>query len=235
MKKLFKILAYIALWVLVISVIAVCIYERHDRTARDANISAYTHVADNFYVDSNCNDEAVSVMNEFVDILPTVFVEEFRDDWVVIIEDKIEPPASWPSNVVIDAYTHWQSRVIILRNQTDSNKMLNTFVHEIGHCFDFEYGSVSYSDVFHEIYSLYQLNFLEQDPYAAPGYATSSPVEFFATCFKEYLLYPEHLKTAAPKAYTFIDLFYNNVLELKRGYYYNFDAVVNTLRRITEG
>lgn len=234
MKKLFKTLAYIALWIFIASFMTVTIYEYHHKTKQDLATSRYTHATDNFYIDKSCDDWTVSTMNKLIDSLPPIFVTEFREDWVVIIEDKIKTPSDWPSNVSIDAYTHWQTRTIILKNQ-DADKMLNVFAHELGHCFDFEYGSPSYSDVFREIYGTYRDTFLEQDPYATPRYATASPVEFFATCFKEYLLYPEHLKAEAPKAYNFVHLFYNNVLEMEHGYWYDFGAVANTLKRIAEG
>lgn len=234
MKKILKFLAYAVLWIFIVSIITVSIYEYHNKSRIDTITSHYTHTTDNFYVDKSCDEETISAMNELIDTLPPVFIKEFRDDWFVIIEDRIPTPSNWPSNVSIDAYTHWQRRTIIIKNQ-DCDKMLNVFAHEIGHCFDFEYGSVSHSDIFHEIYETYRDAFLEKDPYATPRYATASPVEFFATCFKEYLLYPEHLKTEAPEAYNFIDLFYNNVLEMEHGYWYDLGAIANTLRRIAEG
>ena len=235
MKKLLKILICITVYILIAAVIVISIYERHDVDTQEMMVSEYIHVEDNLYVDEKCDIEKALVMNEFVEELPSSFVTEFRDDWKVIIDDDIPTHDTWDDRLSITGYTYWQARIIVIKDQSDTDELLDVFAHELGHCFDFEYGSVSYSDIFNEYYSLYRDDFTEYDTDTLAAYSTITNYEFFATCFKEYLLYPEHLESEAPKVYIFVDDFYNDAAELKRGYAYDLGAVVNTLRRLTSG
>lgn len=227
-----KTLIFIVIGILLFSIMVVGIYEIRNKSMQDDLSSHYTCAVDNFYIDESTRIDDVEMLNSFVDTLPPVFIKEFRKDWKVIVEDQIPTPDNWPDYITIGGYTDWDSRIVIIRKQTDPYDMLDNFVHEIGHCFDFEYGSVSYSYLFSDFYELYKDDFDEQYVRALDGYSTSSPVEFFAACFKEYMLCPDHLKDTAPKAYIFVDEFYKDVEKLKHTYVYDLGSVANTLRRI---
>lgn len=212
-------------WILVIAVIIIGIYETPNISTWNNLTDNYVCVMNNFYSNKDCSIYDVEMLNEFVETLPPVFIREFRENWKVIIED-------YASNTTIGGYTDWDSRIILVKKQTNFTDTLDTFVHELGHCFDFEYGSVSYSDIFGNIYDLYKDDFSEQYTNSPVGYSTSSAIEFFATCFKEYLLYPEHLKTVAPKAYNFVNNFYEDIQKIKYMYVYDLGAVANTALRL---
>lgn len=232
MKKAITIFLCVVVFILLFSLMVVGIYEIHNKSMQDDLSSYYTCAVNNFYIDESTSISDVETLDSFVETLPSNFIKEFRKDWKVIIEDKIPAPEEWPDNVLINGYTDWNSRLVLIRNRSDSSEMLNSFVHELGHCFDLEYGSVSHSYLFSDFYELYKDDFNDYSTSAPPGYSTSSTDEFFATCFKEYLLHPEHLKEVAPKSYIFIDCFYKDVEEMKRSFTYDLGTVANTLRRL---
>ena len=149
-------------WIILISIIIIGAYETPNIFEWNDITENYTCVMNNFYIKEDYGSADVEILNEFVETLPPIFISEFRKCWRVIIEDYIPPHIDCPNNVIIGGYTDWKSRVILIKKQTNPNDTLNIFVHELGHCFDFEYGSVSYSDLFGDIYDIYKDNFSEQ-------------------------------------------------------------------------
>lgn len=233
-ENVMDVLIRMVAWILLISVMIIGIYEIPNILEWNDITDNYICVINNFYASENSSVCDVEILNELIETLPPVFISEFRNNWRVIIEDYIPPLVGYPNNVIIGGYTDWNSRSILVRKQTNLTDTLDIFIHELGHCFDFEYGSVSYSDLFGDIYDLYKDDFNEQYTNSPDGYSTSSATEFFATCFKEYLLYPEHLKAVAPKAYNFVDDFYKDVQKIKYIYIYDLGAVANTVLRFAE-
>lgn len=233
MKKMLSDIIYeltrIYLGILLISAVIIGMYEMPNILAWGGLTDGYTRVMGNFYVNSAYSVDEAAKLNDFVKTLPPVFIKEFKSNWRVIIEDHILIPTA--GNVVVGGYTDWQSRIIVVKKQATYDDTLDIFVHELGHCFDFEYGSVSFSDEFSDTYNLYKENFEEESSLSPDGYSTSSAVEFFATCFKEYLLCPGHLNNVAPEAYEFVDDFYEDITEIKYIYVYDFGAIANTVRR----
>lgn len=221
-------------WIVIISAMVIGAYELPHIFAREDIGDDYTCVLNNFYIDKDSGVDDVETLNDFVETLPPVFIKEFRKNWRVVITDHILISIDQYDGSVVGGYTDWNSSVICIRKQTNRSDMLDTFVHELGHCFDFEYGSVSYSAVFGDIYYLYKDDFSEQYTNSPDGYSTSSSVEFFATCFKEYMLYPEHLKKEAPKAYSFVDYFCEDIRNIKYFYMYDLGAVANLILRLAE-
>ena len=232
MKKALIIFLFIVIFILLFSIMVICNYELHNKFLQDELSSYYTCAVNNFYIDENTSVSNAETLDYFIETLPPIFVEEFRKDWKVIIEDKIPLPDDWPDYIQINGYTDWNSRTVLIRDRENTSEMLGSFVHELGHCFDLEYGSVSHSSLFNEFYELYKEDFSECSTNIPPGYSTSSTDEFFATCFKEYLLYPEHLNETAPKAYIFVDNFYKDVEKLRRFFTYDLGTVANTLKRL---
>lgn len=231
MEDVIDVLIRMFIWILIISITIIVIYETPNIYALDDITGNYSCAINNFYVNEDSSVDDAKMLNEFVESLPPVFIREFRNDWRVIIDDCVFYPTGFPNNVIISGYTDWDSRIIFIRKEANSADTLDTFVHELGHCFDFEYGSVSYSEFFNDVYDFYKDDFTEQYTNSPIGYSTSSAVEFFAACFKEYMLYPEHLKTVAPKAYNFVDNFYENIQTIKYIYIYDFGAVANIASR----
>ena len=220
--------------ILLASAIIIGMYETPNILGWNDMTDAYSCVLNNFYVYGESSVDEAEMLNEFVETLPPVFIREFRSTWRVIIEDHPIALTGASLNVVVGGYTDWQSRIILVKKQTEFADTLDIFAHELGHCFDFEYGSVSFSNEFGDIYDLYKDSFVEQHEISPDGYSTSTTAEFFAACFKEYLLYPEHLQTVAPNAYDFVNSFYEDIHGIKYVYMYDFGAIANTISRLTE-
>lgn len=234
MKDAAYILLRIIAFVLLISVSIIIIYETPNILEWNAATDGYVRVADNFHIADESSSTDAEILNDFVDTLPPIFVKEFQRNWRVVIKDSIPVPVDYPDDVLVGGYTDWTSRTVVILRQENVDDMLNIFTHELGHCFDLEYGSVSYSDSFNDIYELYKGDFSEQSSNYLDGYSTSTNTEFFATCFNEYLLYPDHLKMAAPEAHAFIDSFYEDVQKIKYVYLYDLGTVANTVSRLAD-
>lgn len=238
-KRTIKIFVCVSVCIVIMSLMFICVYEYIDRAAQTSIVSNYSYEIDNLYVDKDCNIENAKKINAIIDKLPFNFVREFRTDWKIVIGSSIpyafieheNIPLDYESQgISIDGYTNWQTRIIFIREQSDVNQMFEVFIHEIGHCLDFEYGSVSYSDEFQEVYLLYCDNFVDKDVGVLNQYCTTSRDEFFANCFKEYILSPEHLQSQSPQAYIFIDNFYKDIQ--KTIFLYDINDIICTLRRL---
>ena len=223
-------------WITLISVIIIGNYELpYYIFTQDDITDGYTYVMDNFYTDKSYSANDVEKLNDFIETLPPVFIREFRNNWSVIVADCIPVSASSNNSTAVGGYTSWYYKVIFIKRQTNYTDTLDIFVHELGHCFDFEYGSVSYGYLFGDVYDLYKDDFKEKHTISPDGYATSSSVEFFATCFREYMLYPKYLKNVAPEAYNFIDCFYKDIQDIKYIYVYDLGAVANIVSKFGNG
>lgn len=240
-KRVIKIFVGALVYIMIMLLIFICIFEHCDKSTQESIVSNYSHGMDNFYIDDGCNVENIEKINMFVDKLPSNFVTEFRNDWKVLIGSDIpyifieheNIPLDYKTHgISIDGYTNWQTRIIFIREQLDVNQMLKVFIHELGHCLDFEYGSISYSNAFQEIYLLHRDNFVEKDDDSLKQYCTISRDEFFATCFKEYILFPEHLQDQSSQAYMFIDNFYKDIQKINLIFLYDFNDIICILRRL---
>lgn len=220
--------------ILLASAIIIGVYETPNILGWNDLTDNYTCVMGNFYVNGASRVDDAEKLNEFVEALPPAFVREFKNNWRVVIEDYFISTTGHASDIVLGGYTDWNSRTILVKAQTEYADTLDIFAHELGHCFDFEYGSVSFSTEFGDIYNLYKDSFSEQYESSPKGYSTSSTSELFAACFKEYLLCPEHLKTVAPKAYDYVDIFYDDIQSIKYMYIYDFGSIANTVARLAE-
>lgn len=92
----------------------------------------------------------------------------------------------------------------IVRNGDYPVKKDNTVYHEFGHLLDYGYDEQFRSDskIFEEIYEA------ESDAFMVDGgyvYATSTPREYFATAFAEYMTNPDRLREYTPMTYDYIE------------------------------
>lgn len=141
--------------------------------------------------------------------------ETYDDVWEAY--DELPPKVK---DMILDGYTIYIVDVIgndenIGGRVTYAPKILevkyNTYdakyvmFHECGHILDNEladFGLISSSDEFKEIYEKEKHTVIFEYNY---DYATSTPAEYFASCFAEYMTNPERLKQTAPETYYFIE------------------------------
>lgn len=228
-KKLIIILLLICIFIIVAGFLCANSYSSFDKSGQTSCLSNYAHIEKNYYTDLTPNRETIAKINSFVDSLSPSSSGAFLKEWKVVISPDMPTalqqsatkqkiltgPDSSTDKVHVLGYSDWHLRLIFIRAQPDPNEVYKVFIHEMGHYFDYEFGTPSSTGEFRELYSLYRDSFSEFDPSAPTGYAISSTKEFFATVFKEYFLYPEHLLSEAPEAYFFIEDLYNSVSKNK--------------------
>lgn len=90
----------------------------------------------------------------------------------------------------------------VKRNSSFSKE--NVAYHEFGHLLDYGYGESyrSKSEIFMEIYDTEKDHFVVDDNYE---YVTSTPQEYFAESFAEYMTNPDRLKENTPMTYDYIE------------------------------
>lgn len=200
-------------------------YNRFDKEGQASCLANYTHAAGNYYLDVTPNDECLIMLQALVSSLSSNVSDAFLKDWKVIIspnmpdsfvvpEDKLVYSGQLTNGseeVLVLGYSNWHLRTMFIRAQQEPTSVLKVFAHELGHYFDYEFGSPSASAVFGKIYREHKDSFTEHDSADTIGYSAVSQQEFFATVFKEYLLAPRHLKAVAPDAYDYIDGIYKDV------------------------
>lgn len=100
-----------------------------------------------------------------------------------------------------------QSKVIFLNEEYVDTSLL----HEIGHAVNSEFGLLSETEEFKNIYESEKNNF---DCYVGDGdeeHCTKNESEYFAEAFHQYLLASDLLKEDCPATYEYIDNFLNNL------------------------
>ena len=224
-KKLLIFLVSMCVLIIMGGLLCTYLYAHHDQPGQSQAISGHTLISENFYTDITPNREGVAQLKGFISSLSPNVSAPFYKEWKVIISSnmpsvlieaskQLENTTTSADNTLDFStlgFSDWHLRVIYLRAQPEPEKAFMVFAHELGHYFDYEFGTPSETKEFQEIFLLYKDSFVEADPSSTVGYATSSPSEFFATAFKEYFLFPAHLKSVAPKAYDFISTVYTEV------------------------
>lgn len=236
-KKLLCVL--LALVVFIISFAFYCTYSysRINKKTHAAVLADYSLITDNVYSDSSITEDTMYAFENFISVLLPAFISQlstnvvapFNEDWSVIIsaefpatlekfnsENSLKAPDQIDLDYVISGYSNWQLRIIYIYLQADPSKMYESFIHELGHCFDYEFGSPSLSGEFLDIYSTYKASSAEKGEDAFSKYAVSTTSEFFASVFTEYFLTPEHLEEIAPDAYHYFDNLYKEVTNNSR-------------------
>ena len=179
-------------------------YTSFSATDQSEVISKYQSVETTSYLYTDRSAEALMAaekIDQYVSDLPSELSEEFVAEWKVVIASDVVH--SYPDSV--GGVTLWNSKLILIRSQSDPAVSCRLFVHEFGHFFDMSNSFHSYSQEFQKLYELYRNTFIEEDACVLPEYSTSSPQEFFAAVFKEYYLYSDYLLQKAPDAYQYIE------------------------------
>ena len=109
-----------------------------------------------------------------------------------------------PSIRKYQGYTNNRNRTIELKTTEE-----RVIYHELGHVLAFISGNADMLKNWKTIYKE------EKNKYTGDNqpYAKSNAQEFFAECFKDYILHPNQLKTTCPKSYKYIK---KNIAELSK-------------------
>ena len=100
-----------------------------------------------------------------------------------------------PSFHGFEGYTDNKHLKVQLRTKKE-----RVIYHEIGHILGFVTGNADMTNAWKQIYEN------EKNKYKGENkpYAKSDPYEFFAECYKDYILYPTQLKINCPETYKYI-------------------------------
>ena len=98
--------------------------------------------------------------------------------------------------------TRFGPRIVLIKNS--GAFVERTMFHECGHILDDELALtfISQSDEFKSIYDEERLQFRADNNIE---YFISTPAEYFASAFSEYMIKPARLKHNTPKTYDFIE------------------------------
>ena len=189
-------------------------YTYHNPQQQEKYLIKYTQTPETNYIytdNSNRAKKSAEMITSFINNLPKEVIADFTKQWKIIIAPNVS------SDILIqtDGATSWEAKIIALNTHSDPTDTYNTFVHEFGHYFDLSHSYYSKSEDFNAIYEKYRDTYIELDDKTPKEYPTSSSLEFFASIFKEYFLYPEHLNQIAPDAYIYIDTIYKEAVTPK--------------------
>jgi len=225
-KKLFVAITVFLLFVIIAGFVYTYAYGFHNTDEQTIILKDCINIQNNIYSGNNTdvNMDAVEQMDNFISSLSTNVAKVFSRDWVFIVtvqmpfnvldntnKETSYTPDNPNQNIIINAVTNWRTRTVFIKSESDMKKFKTIFIHELGHCFDYEFGSLSSTDEFKDIYLLYKDTYVEQLRYSPEKYASSSEAEFFATLFKDYFISPHSLQLQAPEGYDFIDTIYKEV------------------------
>lgn len=228
MKNLSIILIVLLLFIIIAGFVYAYSYSYFNADEQAIILRDYSNIQGNFYIDKNKEEhaEAIKQMNAFISSLSPNVAKVFSKKWAFVVTDNIPlkmlktrneethyDSSDHDKKIVINGVSNWRTRTVFVQFDSNMDKINTVFIHELGHCFDYEFGSLSSTDEFKEIYSSYKDTYIELMRYSPENYAASSEAEFFATLFKEYFISPYSLKLQAPEAYDFIDTVYKEVSE----------------------
>lgn len=225
-KRTITICALLLFFFAIFAGAVMCKYTYFSQAKQDALVSDYIKSEIEYiYVDNiEESEQAVKTISAFLAELDANLTNDFfSKGWkIVLAEDALSQYTETSAGITV-----WDDRTIFLDRYEEPEVIEKVFVHEFGHYFDLANGYLSASSDFIALYDLYKDSYKEQDELTPEDYPRSSPQEFFASCFKEYHYYPEHLQTIAPAVYDFLDVQIQEATALR---YKNIKTFIGGLR-----
>lgn len=223
-NKLFKTLLVI---VIILTSSVLFHFYTDEELTRDILVH-YTY-EDGEYINTGINEDITEEIDDFITKQDKSLINQFKkQNWKIVINDKIPPALSASVNTVINAkeenrnyyslngLTVPRAKIIYINNKNTKRDILNTFMHEFGHFIDYQLGYPSVSFEFEELYEINKYCDIYDE------HQSENSTEFFAASYLYYHTKPETLKGRAPSVYEFIDDTINNINEI--------DAVPNMLK-----
>lgn len=149
------------------------------------------------------NEENYGSLDEIYDNLPDTVKKLFTNTDCTLTEvDKIECSPTAAGVFSHDNEAHYYA--IEIKRLSSLRKDMVVY-HEFGHLLDYGYGESfkSNSKIFRDIYEAEKGSFvMHNDNYE---YVTSTPREYFAEAFAEYMTNPDRLRDNTPMTYDYIE------------------------------
>lgn len=131
--------------------------------------------------------------------LPKKLANDFtKNGWKIVLDPGMD---GYPYNYM-GLCVYSDKQLIIRDYQSD------TIYHEFGHYFAYTNGEIDTSKKFQSIFKKEKKKFKGSNPNSN----TANSSEYFAECFKSYLLKEKWLKKRCPKTYQYIDKYYQQFI-----------------------
>lgn len=144
--------------------------------------------------------EDISVYQDAIASIPYDIIVAFKNEsWSIYIKNDLDD----------SGLTDYSEKIIYI-NGSEKGQEKNTLIHEFGHFEDYITSSSSNED-FLDLYNKYKDSYVEYDYLNLQNvinneeshYAASNEREFFAICFKDYLLHNTYIKDTYPELFTY--------------------------------
>lgn len=198
-----------------INTAAIAGYESENMLAEKRGTVLYKSLSDGIIYDTSLSNTYVKQAKSWHTSIPKNAMARFvSDGWTFIFTDeKLLIGNSNPD--LYTALCNYKYKVISIRVDIRQASQQNA-VHEFGHFIDYTYSNGTYlsnNSDFQMLYEKYKSSYKEYGIGANAGYAASQATEFFATTFKDYLLYRSKLKAQAPEVYSYMENLFKTVLQ----------------------
>lgn len=166
---------------------------------RAAILEKYNISEDSTELIYNLEDvELQEELNLFINTIPSKYLDIiYQNDWKIIFVEDIKSIDVNEYTSIDDAECYGLAdgaKKLIYMVDTDNNELTKmNLTHEIGHAIDYSLGySTSYSLL--DLYSKYkETGYTGYNESTALQYAVTNEKEFFATTFKDFIMYPQLL------------------------------------------
>lgn len=206
-KSFIKILSIIITALAVITLLYVGIYlaiDAIDAAIARKEIEKCYHPTDKNYVFVDREDREVpDFVADVINKLPEEIAEMIKEEWYIVIADK-DPLRSTDSRYIAGA-AHARGKIIWLTPDCSEH----TLAHEIGHALAFTENH-DMSSEFCALHARSLDTFLEFKDEKFEAYDTTTPTEFFAYLFDQYICEPERLENNLNEGYRYISTLATN-------------------------
>lgn len=173
-------------------------------------ITKIYHITEDKMIYGLDDEEKLEILEDTLEIIPDKYLDKIQDkQWKIIIVEEInqEQESIQEDKPADDAICMGTAKLyprLIYLQDTDIKELKEILLHEFAHAIDFTFEFSSKSD-FYNMYKDYkEKGYIGYNESKSLKYATRNEKEFFATVFKDLLLYPNYLKENAPDVYNYL-------------------------------
>ena len=202
MKK-FLVILYFGITIPILIYLIYCLFVPY-KFYQFTDIVFLNKAADRIYYDNYVHSDFVFEVDTIYNSLPELIkLSITKNDWIFVLTNDIQKYLK-SANSDYMAVTN-RDRHITYIKVPSTLPLQSVIYHEAGHILDIEYDLISISSDFTQLYLSEHQSYYQIDS-CNDFYSKINNMEFFASSFKDYYLYPDHLKAINPKLYHY---FYN--------------------------
>jgi hypothetical protein len=166
----------------------------------------------NVYIDDlHMEEEQITKINNVFSHVPKALLDLINREWIVLISEKC-PFESFETDGDILGTTYYASSIIWLSPDAKEHDI----AHEVGHVLSFICGEIHNSQEFVTLYKNNWSTYKLASGQSIESHCVSTPSEWFAEMYAEFILEPEYLKQHMPDVYNFMLKIRDNPWRLTR-------------------